>query len=96
MTLAGDSWPSLAKAGSVPALWDALPGNTRWQILLAIGALELRCQGTFESLLRRNHAQCPRAYEDKDRILDSSTLQGRHRDVTTQSVFLFCSDAPPP
>jgi hypothetical protein len=41
MTLAGDAWPSLAKAGSVPALWDALPGNTRWQILLGIAALEV-------------------------------------------------------
>ena len=39
MTLAGDKWPTLGEGG-VPALWDALPEISKWQIILFVGALE--------------------------------------------------------
>merc|ERR1719443_2617798 len=40
MTLDGQKWPSLSEAGSVPALWDALPEASKWQIIFAVGCLE--------------------------------------------------------
>jgi hypothetical protein len=39
MTLSGDPWPKLGEGG-VPALWDALPEISKWQIILFVGALE--------------------------------------------------------
>ena len=41
MTLSGTPWPKLADTpGGVPALWDALPGPTKYQIIGFVGALE--------------------------------------------------------
>jgi hypothetical protein len=40
MTLDGQPWPKLSEAGSVPALWDALPEAAKWQIIFAVGCLE--------------------------------------------------------
>jgi len=37
MTLAGDDWPT----GTPPEQWDALPINSKWQIILFVGVLEL-------------------------------------------------------
>ena len=39
MTLAGDKWPTLGEGG-VPALWDALPEASKWQIISFVGFLE--------------------------------------------------------
>ena len=38
MTLAGDPFP---KVSSAPEAWDAIPEAGRWQIMLAVGALEM-------------------------------------------------------
>jgi len=48
MTLAGDKWPTLQEAGSVPALWDAIPEGGKWQIILTIGILEWWDEYQFE------------------------------------------------
>mmetsp|Transcript_21786 Transcript_21786/g.43509 ORF Transcript_21786/g.43509 Transcript_21786/m.43509 type:complete len:275 (-) Transcript_21786:67-891(-) len=40
MQMDGAAFPKLAEVGSVPALWDALPQVSKWQIILAVGALE--------------------------------------------------------
>ena len=50
MTLSGDPWPQLGEGG-VPALWDALPEISKWQIILFVGALEFwsEIQGVGEN-----------------------------------------------
>ena len=48
MRMDGTPWPKLEDAGSVPALWDALPQASKWQIVLAIGALELWDEYQFD------------------------------------------------
>ncbi|GMI08304.1 hypothetical protein TrLO_g6476 [Triparma laevis f. longispina] len=48
--LDGAAWPKLASVGSVPALWDALPELSKWQIILAIGALEFWDEYQFEGI----------------------------------------------
>lgn len=50
MRMDGTPWPKLEDAGSVPALWDALPQASKWQIVLAIGALELWDEYQFEGV----------------------------------------------
>jgi len=48
MKMDGTPWPKIEEAGSVPALWDALPQASKWQIILAIGALEVWDEYQFD------------------------------------------------
>ncbi|GMH55106.1 hypothetical protein TL16_g01822 [Triparma laevis f. inornata] len=50
MQMDGAGWPKLDSVGSVPALWDALPQASKWQIILAIGALEVWDEYQFEGI----------------------------------------------
>jgi len=50
MQMDGAAWPKLASVGSVPALWDALPEVSKWQIIIAIGALEFWDEYQFEGI----------------------------------------------
>ena len=50
MRLDGGGWPKLEEVGSVPALWDALPQASKWQIILAIGCLEFWDEYQFEGV----------------------------------------------
>ncbi|GMH53451.1 hypothetical protein TrST_g1291 [Triparma strigata] len=50
MQMDGTGWPKLESVGSVPALWDALPQASKWQIILAIGALEVWDEYQFEGI----------------------------------------------